>query len=119
MIADIDTGFGNAVNVAYGVARYAAAGVAVVVMEDKTFPKDSSLRPGGRQELVPTGEFQGKIEAARTAAGAPSWWLSSPCRATPACANWKKPICAESVGHPDGPTRFQNRRVPISPPWGL
>ena len=65
VIADIDTGFGNAVNVAYAVPRYAAAGVAAVVMEDKTFPKDSSLRPGGRQELVPTAEFQGKVDAAK------------------------------------------------------
>ena len=69
VIADLDTGFGNAVNVAYAVPRYAAAGVAAVVIEDKTFPKDSSLRPGGRQELVPAGEFQGKVEAARNAAG--------------------------------------------------
>ena len=65
VIADIDTGFGNAVNVAYAVPRYAAAGVAAVVMEDKTFPKDSSLRPGSRQELVPVREFQGKVEAAK------------------------------------------------------
>ena len=65
VIADIDTGYGNAVNVAYLVPRYAAAGVAAVVMEDKTFPKDSSLRPGGRQVLVPIDEFQGKVEAAR------------------------------------------------------
>ncbi|MDH7797586.1 MULTISPECIES: phosphonopyruvate hydrolase [unclassified Beijerinckia] len=69
VIADIDTGFGNAVNVAYVVPRYVAAGVAAVVMEDKTFPKDSSLRAGGRQELVSVGEFQGKIEAAKAAAG--------------------------------------------------
>jgi phosphonopyruvate hydrolase len=69
VIADIDTGFGNAVNVAYVVPRYRAAGVAAIVMEDKTFPKDSSLRAGGRQELVPIGEFQGKIEAAKAAAG--------------------------------------------------
>ncbi len=69
VVADIDTGFGNAVNVAYAVPRYAAAGAAAVVMEDKTFPKDSSLRPGGRQELVPVGEFQGKVEAAKAAAG--------------------------------------------------
>jgi 2-methylisocitrate lyase-like PEP mutase family enzyme len=55
--------------VAYAVPRYAAAGVAAVVMEDKSFPKDSSLRPGGRQHLVPIEEFQGKIEAARDAAG--------------------------------------------------
>lgn len=69
VVADIDTGSGNAVNVAYLAPRYAAAGVAAMVMEDKTFPKDSSLRPGGRQELVPVEEFQGKIEAARIADG--------------------------------------------------
>jgi phosphonopyruvate hydrolase len=69
VVADIDTGYGNAVNVAYLVPRYAAAGVAAVVIEDKTFPKDSSLRPGGRQVLVPVEEFQGKIEAARLAHG--------------------------------------------------
>jgi Phosphoenolpyruvate phosphomutase len=40
-----------------------------VVMEDKTFPKDSSLRPGGRQVLVPVEEFQGKVEAARLSGG--------------------------------------------------
>jgi len=69
VIADIDTGFGNAVNVAYVVPRYVAAGVAAIVIEDKTFPKDSSLRAGGRQELVPVGEFQGKVAAAKSAAG--------------------------------------------------
>lgn len=65
VIADLDTGFGNAVNVAYVVPQYAAAGVAAVVIEDKTFPKDSSLRAGGRQELLPVEEFQGKIAAAK------------------------------------------------------
>jgi phosphonopyruvate hydrolase len=69
VVADLDTGYGNAVNVAYLVPRYAAAGVAAVTIEDKTFPKDSSLRPGGRQILVPVEEFQGKIEAARAAGG--------------------------------------------------
>ena len=67
VVADIDTGFGNAVNVAYVIPRYEAAGVAAVVMEDKTFPKDSSLRAGGRQELVPIAEFQGKLAAAKAA----------------------------------------------------
>ncbi|AHC49118.1 phosphonopyruvate hydrolase [Achromobacter xylosoxidans] len=64
VIADIDTGFGNAINVAYVVPQYEAAGVSAVVMEDKTFPKDTSLRADGRQELVRVAEFQGKIEAA-------------------------------------------------------
>lgn len=64
VIADIDTGFGNAVNVSYVIPQYEAAGVAAVVMEDKTFPKDTSLRAGGRQELVGIETFQGKIGAA-------------------------------------------------------
>jgi hypothetical protein len=71
LFIDIDTGFGNAVNVAYVVPRYAAAGVAAVVIEDKTFPKDSSLRAGGRQELVPVGKFQGKLAVAKQPA--PCW----------------------------------------------
>lgn len=64
VIADIDTGFGNAVNVHYIVPQYEAAGAAAIVMEDKTFPKDTSLRAGGRQELVRIKEFQGKVAAA-------------------------------------------------------
>ena len=67
MIADIDTGYGNAINVLHVVRAYAEAGSAAVVMEDKLFPKDTSLLAGGRQELVRIEEFQGKIEAAREA----------------------------------------------------
>src|SRR5262249_51419495 len=64
IIADIDTGFGNAINVDYAVSQYERAGAAAVVIEDKTFPKVTSLVDGGRQELVRTAEFQGKIAAA-------------------------------------------------------
>src|SRR5947208_14726692 len=64
MIADLDTGYGNAINVSHVVGAYARAGAAAVVIEDKTFPKDTSLLAGGRQELVRVAEFQGKIEAA-------------------------------------------------------
>jgi phosphoenolpyruvate phosphomutase len=64
VVADIDTGFGNAVNVAYAIQAYERAGAAAVVIEDKVFPKVSSLAPGGRQELARIEEFQGKIEAA-------------------------------------------------------
>src|ERR1700685_2622597 len=67
VVADIDTGYGNAINVLHVVGAYARAGVAAVVMEDKLFPKDTSLLAGGRQELVRIAEFQGKIEAAREA----------------------------------------------------
>ncbi|MCP5264740.1 MAG: phosphonopyruvate hydrolase [Burkholderiaceae bacterium] len=64
LIADIDTGFGNAVNVSYVVPQYEAAGASAVVIEDKSFPKDTSLRAGGRQDLVSIAEFCGKVEAA-------------------------------------------------------
>src|SRR5262245_30883650 len=64
VLADIDTGFGNAVNVIHAIEQYERAGVAGVVIEDKTFPKVKSLVAGGRQELLPIEEFCGKIAAA-------------------------------------------------------
>ncbi len=67
VVADLDTGYGNAINVMHVVGAYARAGVAAVVIEDKMFPKDTSLLAGGRQELVRIEEFQGKIAAARAA----------------------------------------------------
>jgi phosphonopyruvate hydrolase len=67
LVADLDTGYGNAINAAHVVGAYARAGAAAVVIEDKIFPKDTSLLAGGRQELVRIEEFQGKIAAARAA----------------------------------------------------
>jgi phosphoenolpyruvate phosphomutase len=64
IVADIDTGFGNAVNVVHAVRQYERAGAAAVVIEDKTFPKVTSLAADGRQELLRVAEFQGKIAAA-------------------------------------------------------
>jgi phosphoenolpyruvate phosphomutase len=67
IIADIDTGFGNAINVIHAVEHYERAGAAAVVIEDKSFPKVTSLIAGGRQDLLRIEEFQGKIEAALSA----------------------------------------------------
>lgn len=64
VIADCDTGFGNAINVIYTVKLYEEAGIAAICIEDKKFPKDTSLLAGGRQELLPAKEFVGKIRAA-------------------------------------------------------
>ncbi|RWJ60821.1 MAG: phosphonopyruvate hydrolase [Mesorhizobium sp.] len=64
IVADIDTGFGNAINVIYAIQQYERAGAAAVVIEDKTFPKVTSLVADGRQELLRVEEFQGKIRAA-------------------------------------------------------
>jgi len=64
IVADIDTGFGNAVNVMHAVREYQLAGASAVVIEDKHFPKVTSLSDGARQDLVSVQEFEGKIEAA-------------------------------------------------------
>ncbi|MGY5810006.1 isocitrate lyase/phosphoenolpyruvate mutase family protein [Rhizobium sp. LEGMi198b] len=64
IVADIDTGYGNALNVIHAIREYEKAGTAAVVIEDKTFPKVTSLAADGRQELLRMTEFQGKIEAA-------------------------------------------------------
>jgi phosphonopyruvate hydrolase len=65
LIVDLDTGFGDAVNVAYIVPRFEAAGASAVVIEDKVFPKDTSLNAGAKQVLISIAEFQGKIAAAK------------------------------------------------------
>ncbi|MEZ5397223.1 MAG: isocitrate lyase/phosphoenolpyruvate mutase family protein [Bryobacterales bacterium] len=67
VVADCDTGFGNANNVIYAVDEFQKAGAAAISIEDKKFPKDTSLLPGGRQELVSIEEFSGKVRAAADA----------------------------------------------------
>lgn len=65
VIADCDTGYGNANNVIYAVKLFEEAGIAGISIEDKKFPKDNSLLASGRQELAPLEEFVGKIMAAK------------------------------------------------------
>ena len=74
VIADCDTGFGNALNVAHTVRAYEAAGVAAVCFEDKVFPKLNSFS-GHRQLLVSVADFQDKIVAATTARRDPDTML--------------------------------------------
>jgi phosphoenolpyruvate phosphomutase len=75
LVADLDTGFGNAVNVIYAVEQYERAGAAAVVIEDKSFPKVTSLAADARQELLRIAEFQGKIEAAVAARRDPDFLI--------------------------------------------
>jgi phosphonopyruvate hydrolase len=65
VIADCDTGYGNANNLIYAVKKFEEAGIVGISIEDKKFPKDNSLLEGGRQELAPIDEFAGKIRAAK------------------------------------------------------
>ncbi len=75
IIADIDTGFDNAINVMHAVRQYERAGAAAVVNEDKCFPKVTSLVEAGRQELVTTEEFVGKIEPAIATRSCPDFMI--------------------------------------------
>ncbi len=81
IVADIDTGFGNAVNVIHAIECYERAGAAAVVIEDKSFPKVTSLIAGGRQDLLRTEEFQGKIAAACASRRDPGFIVIARCEA--------------------------------------
>ena len=75
VVADCDTGYGNAINVMYMIKRYEEAGIAGVVIEEKKFPKDNSLLDDGRQELLRVEEFEGKIESAKAAQKNPDFMV--------------------------------------------
>lgn len=62
VIADADTGFGNAVNVMRTVREYEKAGVAVIQLEDQVMPKKCGHMVG--REVIPMEEMVGKIKAA-------------------------------------------------------
>jgi carboxyvinyl-carboxyphosphonate phosphorylmutase len=65
VIADGDTGFGNAVNVIRTVKEYEQAGVAAIQLEDQVAPKKCGHMNG--RQVVPVDEMLGKIEAAKYA----------------------------------------------------
>jgi phosphoenolpyruvate phosphomutase len=67
IIADIDNGYGNAVNVMRTITEYEAAGVAAISIEDNIFPKRCSFYSGVQRELVSIEEHCGKIRAAKRA----------------------------------------------------
>lgn len=62
VIADADTGFGNALNVQRTVRELERAGAAMVQLEDQDFPKRCGHLDG--KSVVPAGEMCGKLHAA-------------------------------------------------------
>jgi 2-methylisocitrate lyase-like PEP mutase family enzyme len=62
LIADADTGYGNALGVRRTVQAYEAAGVAALHIEDQVAPKRCGHLSG--HQVVPLPEFAGKIRAA-------------------------------------------------------
>jgi len=67
VIADCDTGYGDANNVRHMVKKYENAGIAGICIEDKTFPKQNSLLKDGNNQLLSEKEFVGKLLAAKEA----------------------------------------------------
>ncbi len=62
LIADADTGYGNALNVRRTVQVYEAAGVAALHIEDQITPKRCGHLSG--HQVIPRAEFTGKVRAA-------------------------------------------------------
>ncbi len=62
LIADGDTGYGNAVNVYHTVREFEEAGAAGLMLEDQTWPKRCGHMAG--KEVIPAEEMVEKIRAA-------------------------------------------------------
>jgi 2-methylisocitrate lyase-like PEP mutase family enzyme len=67
VIADADTGYGNALNVRRAAREFERAGVAAFHLEDQTFPKRCGHYDA--KAVVPTAEMTQKLRAAREALG--------------------------------------------------
>ena len=61
VMADVDTGGGNAINAAWVTERLVAMGVAGMNLEDQVFPKRCGHMAG--KEVISSGEMAGKIRA--------------------------------------------------------
>ena len=71
LIADADTGYGNAINVIRTVHQYEAAGVSGIHLEDQTAPKRCGHMAG--KNVIDVGEAVGKIKAAVAAKSDPDF----------------------------------------------
>jgi 2-methylisocitrate lyase-like PEP mutase family enzyme len=69
IIADIDTGYGNAINAQRTAASMRRAGVSAVFMEDQVSPKRCPICIGDPVELTSLPEATGKVRAAKDGLG--------------------------------------------------
>ena len=75
IIADCDTGYGNALNVMRTVHDHERAGIAAICIEDNLFPKRCSFYAGVRRELISVEEHCGKIKAAKASQTVPDFMV--------------------------------------------
>jgi 2-methylisocitrate lyase-like PEP mutase family enzyme len=71
VIADADTGYGNALNVVRTVREFERAGVAAIHIEDQVTPKRCGHLEG--KEVIPLGEMENKLRAALEARSDPDF----------------------------------------------
>jgi phosphoenolpyruvate phosphomutase len=64
VVADCDTGFGNAINAIRTVQAFETSGLAGLCIEDNIFPKRCSFYPGVKRQLADVHEQTLKIRAA-------------------------------------------------------
>ena len=67
VVADADTGYGNALNARRAVKQFMRAGVAAIHLEDQTFPKKCGHYDD--KSVVSVHEFQQKLRAVRDVCG--------------------------------------------------
>jgi len=75
LLADGDTGYGNAVNVYHTVRAFERAGVAGVMLEDQVWPKRCGHMKG--KEVISAEEMVEKIRAAASARSDPDFVIKS------------------------------------------
>ncbi len=75
LLADADTGYGNAVNVFHTVRAFERAGVAGLMLEDQVWPKRCGHMKG--KEVIAADEMVQKIRAAAAARTDPDFVLKS------------------------------------------
>src|SRR5262244_782365 len=73
VVADADTGFGNAINAIRTVQAFERAGIAGLCIEDNVFPKRCSFYPGVKRLLTDIDEQALKIGAAVGARATPEF----------------------------------------------
>lgn len=75
LLADADTGYGNAINTYYTVQAFEKAGVAGVMLEDQVWPKRCGHMAG--KEVIPADEMVQKIRAAADARHDPDFIIKA------------------------------------------
>ncbi|MBM4263126.1 MAG: oxaloacetate decarboxylase [Deltaproteobacteria bacterium] len=73
IIADADTGYGNAVNLVRTVREFERAGVAAIHIEDQITPKRCGHLDG--KEVIPLAEMENKLQAALAARTDPDFCI--------------------------------------------